>query len=320
MTSPLEDYLARLEDLLPPAEAARALPEIEGMILDRADAEREADPTIDDAEAQRRALTRWDDPETIVESLVRAPLTIDTATRRSFLRTWAAVFVGHLVLSVVLTLAGSKGEVVPGLLGPLPTDSFLATAAGVLALLLLDTGAVFLLFLFLGKGRARARLPHLDLQTRWSRRDALKGLVLVGLLGVIFNGFLDTIFAIRTGDELVPILSPDVTALVPLVNIVLALFAVRFLLTLAGRGGQPEAAAADALGSLGAAVVLMLAATRSDIVRVPEKTLGPGVSDAFGSALERVLLLIFVVGALFLALRFVKQGLRTIRLVQARNA
>ncbi|MDJ0975091.1 MAG: hypothetical protein QNJ98_11570 [Planctomycetota bacterium] len=318
-TTPVEQYLERLEDLLPAAEARRVLPEVREMILDRVDAEMEGAPDIDQAEAESRALASWDPPETLAGQLTTASLTIDVATRRAFVRTLLALFAGHLAFAIVLTGAGSAGTAIPGFLGPLPMQTFLATILGALSILCIDAGIVFLLFVLLGRSRSRLKLPYLDLKTHWTRRDGIQGLILTALLVLVFNMFLDTIFALREGDTLTPFLSDDLKALLPWLNVVLGIFAVRHLLTALGRSERVETHVVDALASLAAAVLAILAATRANLVTLPDGALGPDRTDILEDLMDRVFLVVFVVAALLLAVRFVKRALRTSRLLAARD-
>lgn len=316
MTAPTtsKDYLERLGDLLPAREAKRVLADVQEIILDRVDAERERDPDIDAAEAERRALGAWDGPEELAEQLTSAPITIDLATRRTFLRALAAIFAAHLVLSILLTVAGAEGTAIPGLLGPLPTSPWTATVIAAAGMFFMDVGALMVLFTLMGKGR-HARLPHLDLTNRWTRSDAVKGLILIGLLAVAFNVFLDSIFAIRSGDGLQSFLSSELKALIPFLNVVLGLFAIRHILTFVGRGERPEASAVDALACLAACGLLVMAVTRSELVRIPEGSLGDFTAKTLTDLTERLFLLVFVAAAILLAVRFVKQALRTWRLI-----
>ncbi len=318
MTAPTtsREYLNKLGDLLPARESKRVLADVEALILDRVDAEREKAPDIDAAEAERRALSAWEEPEELAEQLVTAPIKIDLATRRSFLRSLAALFAAHLVLSILLTVAGAEGTAVPGLLGPLPTAPWTATVIACAGILFMDVGALVVVFLLMGKGR-RARLPQLDLANQWTRADAMKGIILIALLAVIFNVFLDAIFAIRSGDELQSFLSADLKGLVPFLNVVLALFAIRYLLTFFGRGERPEASAVDALACLAACGLLVMAVTRPELVRIPEGSLGDFTAKTLTNLTERLFLLVFVTAALLLAVRFVKQALRTWRLMHS---
>ncbi len=312
----IQSYLEKLGDLLPARESKRVLADVEALILDRVEAEQAKDPGIDATEAERRALAAWDRPEVLADQLVSAPLQVDFATRRSFVRSLAALFAAHLVFSILLTAAGAEGTAIPGLLGPLPTTPWTSTLVAAAGIFFMDVGALAVLFLLLGKGR-RTRLPQLDLGIAWTRADAVKGIVLVALLAVIFNALLDSIFAIRSGDELRSFLSQDLKELVPYFNIVLGLFAVRYVLTFFGRGGRPEASAVDALACLAACALLVMAVTRAELVRIPEGSLGDFTAKTLTNLTERLLLLVFVTAALLLAVRFVKQALRTWRLMAA---
>lgn len=316
---PVDDYLERLEDYLPASEARRVLPEVREMILDRVEAELERTPDIDRSEAESRALAAWDPPEALAGQLTTASLTIDVATRRAFVRSLLALFAGHLAFAIVLTGAGSAGTAIPGFLGPLPTSTFLATLLGAFSILCIDAGLVFLVFVLLGRSRSRLKLPYLDLKTHWTRRDGIQGLILIGLLALVFNVFLDTVFALREGDVLTPFLSTDLKELLPWLNLVLGLFALRYLLTAVGRTDGVETSAVDALASLAGGALAILAATRANLVTLPDGALGPERTDVLEDLMDRVFLAVFVVAALLLAVRFVKRALRTSRLIAARR-
>ncbi|MHC5011795.1 MAG: hypothetical protein ACYTG6_12765, partial [Planctomycetota bacterium] len=113
------DYMDRLRDLLPYRDGARILEEVEGLLHDRIEVERhEHGVTMD--EAERRALDALGTPESLAYQLVASPVEVDLATRRGFVRLLAVTFAAHLVLSIVLTVAGGAGPTIPGLLAPLP--------------------------------------------------------------------------------------------------------------------------------------------------------------------------------------------------------
>ncbi|MHC5012701.1 MAG: hypothetical protein ACYTG6_17435, partial [Planctomycetota bacterium] len=116
--------------------------------------------------------------------------------------------------------------------------------------------------------------------------------------------------AVRDGDRIVGILSPELTALLPFVYVVLGLFAVRQVLFLVSHGEHPAGIAADALASLALAVLFVAAATRGEIVHLPTETLGQAATAVLEDLVTRVFLLVFLVGALMLTVRFVKRLLR----------
>lgn len=310
------DYIERLRDLLPYRDSARILREVDGLLRDRMDAEAEGGATA--AEAEQRAVSALGPAETLAEELLAPAIRVDLATRRTFTRMLAVTFAVHLLLSIVLTVAGTSGAAIPGLLGPLPTQPLAAVFSGALSIFLIDSGALFLLFALLGRGKAPAMLPALQLRAQTSRADSVFGLVLLVLLALVFHPFRDAIFALRTPDGLVPILSPAVVALLPLLDIVLGLFAVRLIINLA-RGRETVAAVAvDALASLALAVLLVLVATRGELVVFPADVLGQGPARVFGDLLTRVLMLVCLAAALFLTVRVVKRGIRVRQLLAER--
>ena len=59
------------------------------------------------------------------------------------------------------------------------------------------------------------------------------------------------------------------------------------------------------------------AATVSDTVHMPSAKLGHEAADVLDNLLERVFLVVFVVGALFLTVRFVRHGMHLMRTMRA---
>ncbi len=317
VSDPRAEYLDRLTDLLPPREVTRVRREVEALILERVAEEMGNHPDIDEPEAERRALEALGPAEQLADEIVSDPMTIPLATRRLFVRALAVVFAGHLLLAVVLTVAGTASAAIPGLLGPLPKEPASAIFLSIMTIFFIDTGIVLCLFVAMGTGRSSRAVSRLYVRYEWTRRGAIEGLVLLALLGVIVNFFLGRVFAVQQGEELQPFLATEVMELVPYVNIVLALFAVRHVLTLLGRGGNASAAAADALACLAGVITLILLATRGEIVTMPAEKLGQEAADVLDNLLERVLLLIAVLGALLLTVRFVRQVIRCWRLMRA---
>jgi hypothetical protein len=316
--NPREDYLARLEDLLPAREVARAREDVEALILERAAGEEEREPGLAAEEAERRAIAALGTPERLAEELVSAPLTIPLATRRTFQRLFAAVFACHLLLSIALTVAGSKEPPIPGLLGALPQESFASIFLGVLSIFLIDAGALFVVFVVFGKARPESTLPTIMRGSRWTRRGAIEGLVLLVLLAILTNAYVERIFSVKHGSEFHTFLAPELLALLPWVNLVLALFALRHILTLCGRANSALSFAADALGSLVGCVLLVAAITRNQLVKMPTShTLGEEAAGVLDRLTESVFLIVFVVGALLLMLRFVRQAIAFSRSVRA---
>lgn len=302
-------YLERLRDLLPAREAGRVLSDVEGLILDRAEAAQ--GEGLLPADAERRALLHLGAPERLADTLVDAPWTVPLSTRRSFVRWLLVLTVGHLLLSVLLTLARAEGPAIPGLLGPLPVAPWTATLTGALGVLLTDVGLLLVLFLTLGARGGGAGLPALRVAPAWTRADALRGLALVGLLALLAHPLRDTVFAVRHAGVLHPFLAPDLLALLPWADLALGLVGLRYLLVLAGRDGTP-ALAADALAAAAGIVLLLLASTRSEVVRLPSVVLGPDTAHVLSDLTTRAFLVVFVGAALLLGVRLVKRllGLR----------
>lgn len=316
-TSSRAEYLERLRDLLPPRDADRIVRDVEGLLLDRMDAE-QAEGGATPEEAERRAVTALGSPEVLAEQLVSDPVHVDLATRRSFLRLLAVVFAVHLFLDIVLTVAGGKEAVFPGLLGPFPTRPVGALFSAVLSVFLADVGALFCLFALLGPHRAPALLPDLDLRTRATRRSAVATLILLALVALILHPFRDTIFAVRTPDRLVGFLTSDVLQVLPVFDAGLVLLALRQVLLLSRGGERMPEVVLDALASLVLAAGLVLVAAGGDLVSFPDEALGHGAAETLSDLVTRAFLLVFVVAALFLTVRFVKRAIRVRRLALAR--
>ena len=192
----------------------------------------------------------------------------------------------------------------------------------VLAIFLLDTGGMLVLFAAVGARRSMPSFPQLQRRDHWTRRDAWRGLILLGLLTVIFNLLLDPVFSIRDGGDWRPFLAPDLMALVPYTNIVFGLLAVRHVLTLAGRGDSIAGVAADALAALAGSALLTLAAVTGKLVQMPYGSgqLDKDTAAVLGGLIERVFLLVFVVAALLLLGRFVRQAIHLQRMLRMRAA
>jgi len=319
---PREEYLQRLEDLLPASEVRRVRADVDAMIQDHTAGVLESDPEVSATEAERRAVAALGPPERLADEVGAGPVTIPVAVRRSFVRALAVFFSGHLLLSIVLTAAGSESPAIAGLLGPLPKGPFITVAVAVLAIFLIDTGAMLLLFAAVGARRSMPSFPQLQRRDRWTRKDALQGLFLLALLAVIFNVLLDPIFSVRDGEDWQPFLAPDLKALVPYVNVVLGLLAVRHVLTLLGRGSSIGGVAADALAALAGSVLLTFAALTGRLVQMPHGRgqLDKDTAAVLGSLVERVFLLVFVVAALLLLGRFVRQAIHLQRMLRTRAA
>ena len=310
------DYIERLRDLLPYRDGAPILAEVDGLLRDRMEAETAQGASAREAEA--RAVRALGPAEELAEALVAPAVRVDLATRRTFSRMLAVIFAVHLLLAIVLTVAGSAHAGIPGLLGPLPTGSLAALFSSVLSVFLIDLGALFLVFALLGRGKAPRMLPAMRLQAQVTRRDSALGLVLLGLLALIFHPFRDAVFAVHTADGMRPLLAPDVVALLPVLDAVLGLFALRLLVTLVAGGEHVAAVAIDALASLGLAVLLVLVATRTELIALPKDALGRQAAELFTHLTTRVLMLVCLAAALFLTVRFVKRGIRLRQLLAAR--
>ena len=125
---------------------------------------------------------------------------------------------------------------------------------------------------------------------------------------------LDTIFAVQYGQELKPFLSDELRALVPFINVVLVLFAVRHCFVLTGL--STWSVVAHALAALSAVVLIVAAALQSELVTLPSERLGAEAAEVLDNLIERVFMLVFVVGALILLARFVRQSIRLYRAIR----
>ncbi len=310
------EYLEQLRDLLPYREGGRILGEVDLLIQDRMDAEMTAGRTAPD-EAERRAVEALGPADKLARELMAPSVTIDLGTRRAFSRLVAITFAVHLLLAVVLTVAGTAGRVIPGLVHPLAAQSFGALFSSVLSIFLVDTGALFLLFALLGRGKAPTQLPRPRLRQAASRRDAVQALVLLVLVTLILHPFRDQIFAIRDGDRLAGIFAPPVVGVLPLVDVGLGLLAVRQIVILLTGGEHALEVLIDGGAAFVLAGAMALAATRSEIVRFPAGSLGKTASNSLAELVTRVMMLVFVAASLFLVAHAVKRAFRFRQLLAA---
>jgi len=297
-------YLERLRDLLPAREAGRVVTEVESLIFDRVEAEGAG---VLQEEAERRALAHLGSPDVLVDTLAEAPLQVGWSSRRAFTRWFSVLAAGHLLFSILLTVGQAEHAAVPGLLGPLPLAPWWGTVSAALGIVLLDAGLMFVLFTLLGAWGRRGGLPLPGRARGWTRVEALRTLVLLALLALIAHPLRDEIFAVRRGATATPFLAPDLVALLPWLDVVLGLVALRALLVLSGKADAPLTHAIDMLAGLGGVLVLVLAATRHEIVRLPAAVLGQEVAGVLASIITRVLMLVFVAAALLLAVAVIKR-------------
>lgn len=307
-TAEAHAFLERLTDLLPAADVRRVRAEVEGLILDRAEAE--AATGSDPLEAERRALAHLGTPETLADTLLNAPVTIGIATRRAFTRWLLVLTAGHLLLSILLSVGQAESAAIPGLLAPLPLRPWSATLSAAVGTVLLDTGLLFVLFVLLGPRRVGLRLPSLALSPGWSRADAARALVLVALLLLVAHPLRDSVFSVRHAGGSSPFLAPDLVALLPWIDLVLGLVGLRALAVLVAGGRSVAALLADAAAALAGIGLLVLASTRSEVVRLPPEVLGPDTAHVLNGLITRAFLVIFVGAALLLTVRLIKRLLR----------
>jgi len=305
-----------LTALLPAPESERVRGDVEAMILDHAEAAREADPALDADEAERLALESLGTPEAMADALVDRPVRITWATWRSVQRMLWVLVPCHLLLSVLLTAAGSTTPALPGLLGPLPTSSWAATALAVCGVIVVDVGLVVLLHAVFGAQLGRIR-PIADPRLSVTRGDAVRRLVFLALVAVLVNGLLKRLFTVEfASGEAASFLVDDLLALVPWANVVLALFAVRDIGALLRPSSARTLWSADTVASAAAAVLMVFSAARPELVRFPADRLGPAPAYVLTSLVTRLFVFLLVVGALISALRAVG-GVR--RLLAARR-
>lgn len=307
-TAEAQAFLERLSDLLPTAEVRRVRAEVEGLILDRAEALVAAGD--DPLQAERGAVAHLGTPEALADTLLNAPVTIGIATRRAFTRWLLVLTAGHLLLSILLTVGQAQSAAIPGLLAPLPISPWWATLTAALGTVLLDTGLLFVLFVLLGSRRVTLRLPSLALEPGWSRADAARAIVLVGLLLLLAHPFRDSVFSVRHAGGSSPFLAPDLMALLPWIDLVLGLVGLRALAVLVAGGRAALALLTDAAASLAGIVLLVLASTRSEVVRLPPEVLGGDTAAVLNLLITRAFLVIFVGAALLLTVRLVKRLIR----------
>jgi hypothetical protein len=313
--SQVADYLDRLRDMLPPREVRGVLAEVTALIEDRLESESEGPPT---PEGTRAALRALGSPEALAASLAGDGSTIDLATRRAFTRMLAVVFAGHLLLAIILTVIGRGSTLVPGLVTALPREGLLATLCGVAGVFLSDVGLLGVVFALFGRRRAPEILLRLPLRMPVRRRDTLASLVLLVLVALLVNlpAFRDALFAVGGDAGRTPILAPDVLELIPVVDAVLFLFALRFVLQLASGTERVASVAADGLASLAGAVFCVLLMTRNELVQLPvTEGLGQHAVTLFAGLISRVVLVVSFVTSLLLVTRFVKRCLRIRQLV-----
>jgi hypothetical protein len=294
----LDSYLETLVDLLPPEHAQRARRDVESMVLDRVDAERASDPALDEDAALQRALAALGPPESLAEDLVASPLTIPLATRRLFVRTLAVVFAGHLLLSVVLTVAGGRTTTAPTLLGPLPTSPAVATGIAILSIFLMDAGALLVLFWCASHAAPARRLLRAPLPPRFTKKDAWQSLLLGALIAVILLFFVDSIFAVSRPSGTVGFLADELKAALPYGLVPLTLFALRAVLVLVG-GREALALLLDGLACLATAAVLAYVVTRGRLVELGGTGLPPETALVLTGLMERVLLFVGMAAALY---------------------
>lgn len=308
LTSPqARAYLERLRDLLPASEAERVVAEVESLIHERVEA---MSPGIPAAQAEERALARLGVPEALIDTLAEQPISVGVSARRSFARWWCVLAACHLLLSVALTMAGATRPAVPGLLGPLAMGSVVATLTSALGVLLLDAGLLFAWFALSGGWGRPGRLGAPDLPRGWSRGEAWRTLVLLALLAVILHPLRDRIFAVRSDGRSVPFLANDLIGLLPWLDAVLALVALRCAVVLAGRGASALAHGLDLLAGALGLYLLVRAATASSVVDLPREVLGGPTAEVLNNVLTRVLLTVALAMALFLCVGLVRRALR----------
>lgn len=306
-------YIDRLRDLLPARDAERVVKDVEALILDRV----EAAPQDDAAAAERKALAHLGAPESLADTLAEPAWSVGASVRRSFARWWAVLLAGHLLLSILLAVGGAEAAALPGLLAPLTRWPWWGTLTSVAGIALLDAGIVFLVFTLRGAWSRAGGVPALALTPSWTRADALRELVLLALVALIAHPLRDEIFSVRRGGDSTPFLAPDLVALLPWLDAVLGLVALRCALVLAGWGSRTLTLAVDALAGVGGVALLVLAATRGELVRLPTHVLGAETAGVLASLITRALMVVFVLAALLLAVSVAKRLLAVKRAATA---
>ena len=296
-TAAARSYLDQLAGLLPAREARRVRSDVSALILDRVDALREEDPDLDAQSAELRALEAMGPPAVLAERLAERPFTVPWATVRAFKRALWLVAPCHLLLAILMTVAGAKRGLAGGLMGPIPASPWPATALAVLNIVLVDAGALVTLF-WMFRRRPSGWMRAVGTPRQTSRREAITSLVMLALLALIANRFIDRIFAVDlAGGGSGTFLSQSLLDLVPYVNVLLGAFALRDLLVLTGRGPRASVLV-DAAATWGGAALMIVAATRHELVRIPESPLGAQTAETLGGLMTKVFLLLLLVGAL----------------------
>lgn len=308
-------YLERLRDVLPHDRAAAVTTDVASLIEDRIDAE---GPGVDRAAAVERALSALGPPEALAAALAGEATSGDAVTRRAFGRLVPILFAAHLLVAVVLAVAGAGTTLVPGIVAALPTSSPLATAFGVLGILFADIGFATVLVLLLGRERAPALLHRLRLEMPGTRREALLSLVFLALLAAILDvpAVRDRLFALGVGEARSSLLGEDALGLLPAANVVLGLFALRHAALLVSGTERVGTVALDAAASLAAAGFSVLVMTHDALIRVPESAgLSAEQARTLSELLVRTLFVVALVAGVLLVARFVRRVLRIRQLV-----
>lgn len=312
-------WLDRLRESLPPARADEVVAEVDALIEDRLAAE--APGPVSD-EAATRALASLGSPEALAQAIDDEGIVVSGGTRRAFGRALAVVFAAHLLLSAVLTAVSPSATLLPGLVSTLPMSSPFSTAVGVAGILFLDVGLLVAAFAILGRERSHWLLLKLRAPVPGTRRDAVLSLVLLALVAAIVNleVLRDRVFSVETETGRAGILAPDLIALIPFLDAMLGLYALRQVVRLLHRGDGIRALAIDGLAALSGTIVSALVLTRAEVVRIPQSaSLTAAQATLFSDLLHRIALLVALVAGVLLLTRFVRRALRVRELIVSRR-
>ncbi len=307
---PVTVWLDRLREALPPARADEVTAEVEALVDERLAQEGGAAP---DPAAVERALSSLGSPEALAQAIADDAVSVPGATRRAFFRALPVLFGGHLLLSAVLTAVSTSATLLPGLVSSLPMSSVIATALGVVGIFLFDVGLLVVAFAVLGRERSHWLLLKLRAPVAGSKRDGVLALVLLSLVAAIANVpyLRDGVFSLHSPAGRLGILAPEAVALIPVVDAVLGLFALRALLRLAQGDERVSGLVVDGLAALSGSILSVLVLTRDELVLIPTSaSLSAAQATLFADVIYRIVLVIAFVSAVLLLARFVRRALR----------
>jgi hypothetical protein len=304
----LDDWLGRVRSHLPLRRGGDILRELESSIRDRVDDLAAAESRDPDDDLVRRALSEMGEPERVADAYARDRAIVIAANYRSLLFYTAMTFAVHVALVGVATTLGRALVLGPITLEPLDTDGVFGVAAAALHALLLDIGAMALLFAGLGAIRRRAHAAPRPLRVEASPRSAIGRMVLAVLVAVVLVVFRDEVFVVVSGRVRYPLFTEWFTEVLPLVTAVLALSVVSDALYLF-LGERRLTLAVDALhGAAGLACMLFI--IRDPVLALPPIDALAQFHEPVNDFLERLSTLVVGFLALVFALKTVRRAMR----------